>query len=77
MKLRYGAVCRGCSVDLPPGVFAVYDKVGKSVTCVGCIGEAPTAPVPESAAATVVPEPAPAEPPEVVVGVAGASARRE
>ena len=45
--------------------------------CLGCTGEAPVAPVPVSAAAPVVPEPVPVEEPEVVVGVAGASARRE
>ena len=77
MKLRYAGVCRGCGVEIPAGVIAVYDKVAKNVTCMGCTDEVPVAPDPVSAAALVVPEPVPAEEPEVVVGVAGASARRE
>ena len=77
MKLRYAGVCRSCGVEIPAGVIAVYDKVAKNVTCAGCTHEAPVAPVPVGAAAPVVPEPEPVDAAEVVVGVAGASARRE
>ncbi|HZJ05204.1 MAG TPA: nuclease-related domain-containing protein [Nocardioidaceae bacterium] len=77
MKLRYAGVCRSCGGEIPAGVIAVYDKVAKNVTCAGCTHEAPVAPVPVGAAAPVVPEPEPVDAAEVVVGVAGASARRE
>ena len=74
MKLRYDGVCRGCGAEIPAGVLAVYDKVAKNVTCVACTDETPMAPVPVS---PVVPEPVLVEEPEVVVGVAGASADRK
>jgi hypothetical protein len=77
MKLRYAGVCRRCGVEIPAGVVAVYDKVAKNVTCTECVDEAPVLPVPVSAAAPLIPEPVPVDEPEVVVGVAGASARRE
>jgi len=77
MKLRYAGVCRGCGAEVPAGVVAVYDRVAKNVTCVACTDTTPAAPVPVSPAVPVVPEPVPVDEPEVVVGVAGASARRE
>jgi Nuclease-related domain len=77
MKLRYAGVCRGCGAEVPAGVVAVYDRVAKNVTRVGCADRTPVAPVPVSPAVPVVPEPVPVDELEVVVGVAGASARRE
>jgi hypothetical protein len=77
MKLRYAGVCRICGVEVPAGVAAVYDKVAKNVACVACIDKTPVGPVPVSPVAPLVPEPVPVDEPEVVVGVAGASARRE
>lgn len=77
MKLRYAGVCRRCGVEIPAGVVAVYDKVAKNVTCIVCVNEAPVLPVPVTAAVPVVPAPVLVDEPEVVVGVAGASARRE
>jgi Nuclease-related domain len=76
MKLRYAGVCHGCGAEVPAGVVAVYDKVAKNVTCVPCTAKRPMAPGPVSPAVPVLPEPVPVEP-EVVVGVAGVSARRE
>src|SRR5665647_2549592 len=77
MKLRYAGVCHGCGAEVVAGVLAVYDKVAKNVTCVACTDTTPAAPMPASPAVPVVPEPGPVDEPEVVVGVAGASARRE
>jgi hypothetical protein len=84
MKLRYAGTCRDCGVEVPAGVLAIYDKVAKNVTCMGCTEPAPVAPVSVSATVPLVPEPvrvdepeAPVDEPEVIVGVAGASARRE
>ena len=77
MKLRYAGVCRSCDVSVPAGVVAVYDKVAKNVTCVACTDKAPLASVLVIPAVAVGPEPVPVEKPGVVVGVAGASARRE
>lgn len=69
MRLRYAGTCRVCSVELPKGSDAVYERSTKSVRCVSCV-------VPIAAAA----EPATqtdraAE--DVDSGVPGASARRE
>ena len=77
MKLLYAGVCRSCGVSVPAGVVAVYDKVAKNVTCVACTGKVPVASVLAIPAVAVGPEPGPVEEPGVVVGVAGASARRE
>jgi hypothetical protein len=46
MKLPYAGTCRGCGVEVPADVVAVYDKVAKNVTCLGCTDKAPEAPVP-------------------------------
>jgi len=82
MRLRYAGRCRACGQTLPAGTAAEYDRASKSVQCLGC-----TAP-----AATVAPPgPEPVEErslsgdgdashegePEVISGMAGASARRE
>ena len=77
MKLRYAGVCRGCGVEVPAGVLAVYDKVARNVTCLACTDLTAASPLPVSPALTALPEPVPVDEPEVVVGVAGASARRE
>jgi Nuclease-related domain len=77
MKLRYTGVCHGCGAEVPAGVLAVYDKVAKNVTCLACSAKRPMAPVPVSPAVPVLPGPVPVNEQEVVVGVAGASARRE
>jgi len=77
MTLRYAGKCRGCRLAVPAGVVAVYDKVAKNVTCMRCSDTSPSATAPVNGAVPVGPEPAPVDEPEVVVGVAGASARRE
>lgn len=76
MKLRYAGVCRICGVEVPAGVAAVYDKVAKDVICMGCIVK-PVTSGPVNAVVPVMLNPVPVDELEVVVGVAGASARRE
>jgi hypothetical protein len=76
MKLRYAGVCRICGVEVPAGVAAVYDKVAKNVICMGCIVK-PVASGPVNGVVPVMLNPVPVDELEVVVGVAGASARRE
>ena len=76
MKLRYAGVCRICGVEVPAGVAAVYDKLAKNVICMGCIVK-PVTSGPVNAVDPVMLNPAPVDELEVVVGVAGASARRE
>jgi hypothetical protein len=89
MRLRYAGRCRACGADLPAGTAAVYDRATKTVACLGCaIGSAPTEPdsvehqvVPPEDSGAAAPEPEPElallEEPDVVVGTAGSSARRE
>jgi len=77
MKLRYAGVCRGCGIQVPTGATAVYDKVDKKVTCLSCADEMPLAAAAVHAVVAEVSEAAPVDEQEVVVGVAGASARRE
>ncbi|MHB1474284.1 MAG: nuclease-related domain-containing protein [Dermatophilaceae bacterium] len=76
MKLRYAGVCRICGVEVPAGVAAVYDKMAKNVICMGCIVK-PVASGPVNVVVPVMLNPVPVDELEVVVGVAGASARRE
>lgn len=74
MKLRYAGVCRLCGNDLPAGADAVYERATKTVRCVHC---PPCSESAEGAPQAVV-EPASVDTPrELVVGVAGASARHE
>lgn len=85
MRLRYAGTCRGCSVALPAGEWAVYLREAKQVECLTC-HERPAPPIDESAngeppARDEVPAetngsttPLDAEP---TSGQAGASARRE
>jgi len=93
MRLRYAGRCRECSVDLPAGRTAVYDRVTKTVACLECAAApAPIAPMTSEPAGSDLealatadvptePEPEPPSPPseapDVVVGTAGASAQRE
>jgi Nuclease-related domain len=77
MKLRYAGVCRGCGFKVPADALAVYDKVAKNVTCLSCADETPVVSATVHAVVAAVPEPASLDEEEVVVGVAGASARRE
>lgn len=62
MRLRYPGTCRGCGTTLDAGTTAAYDRAARAVSCLPCHS------------ATPVPDP---EPPEVVSGTPGASARRE
>ena len=39
MRLRYAGRCSVCGTDLSAGTKAVYDRVGKTVRCVGCVHE--------------------------------------
>ena len=77
MKLRYAGVCRGCGFKIPAGALAVYDKVAKNVTCLSCADGTPVAPATAHPAVALSSEPVSLDEQEVVVGVAGASARRE
>lgn len=79
MKLRYAGACRDCGVEVPAGVVAIYDKVARNVTCMECTEQTVVAPVTAAATLPVVPEEAPVvvDETDVVVGVAGASARRQ
>ena len=77
MRLRYAGACRGCGVKVSAGVVAVYDRVARKVTCMGCTNNELVSPAPVSAALPMVPEPVREDGSEVVVAVAGASARRE
>ena len=82
MRLRYAGRCRTCGQTLSAGISAEYDRASKSVQCLGCTA---------TPASSVSPAPAPVEErslagdgdashagePEVIFGMAGASARRE
>ena len=71
MKLRYAGTCRVCQVEIPARAEAVYERATKSVRCFEHDST--------STGNRVLPEnqPAPGDVPDVDVGVAGASARRE
>ena len=69
MRLRYAGTCRVCSVKLPKGSDAVYERSTKSVRCVSCV-----VPIAAAAEPAIQTERA-AE--DVDSGVPGASARRE
>ena len=82
MRLRYAGRCRTCALALPAGTSAEHDRASKTVQCLGCAA----APAPAAQRATMPPEsPTSAvevgtlhnEEPEIVSGMAGASARRE
>lgn len=70
MKLRYAAVCRLCSTELPARTDAIYERSTKTVRCIECHSSPAdaTAPSAEHSQIVRVPED---------VGVAGSSARRE
>ena len=79
MRLRYPGTCRGCSVELPAGGWAVYFRDAKQVECLACseTGALPAEPAcddppPDTAEAGLPSKPEPPDP-----GHAGASARRE
>ncbi len=71
MRLRYAGTCRGCSVALPAGEWAVYLREVKQVVCLSCHA-APASQESQPAAD----EPVASEAPPAS-GQAGASARRE
>lgn len=76
MRLRYAGVCRVCGIELPAKTEAIYERLTKSVRCVGHDVRSPAAEA-QRVAEVVAPvlEPVLVETPES--GVAGASARRE
>lgn len=83
IRLRYAGKCRSCSVGLPAGVVAVYDRGSKTVTCAGCSGSEAVANAGASNAAHQMglladhDETLEAREMEISAGIAGASARRE
>lgn len=62
MRLRYPGTCRGCGATLDAGTTAAYDRAARAAFCLPC-HSVPPGQVPE--------------PPDVVAGTPGASARRE
>ena len=83
MRIRYAGRCSTCGVELPVGTRAAYDRETKSLTCSRCLPEQQPAPAEQI-------HPTSSEPfdsssgtgsgtdgSEVVLGVAGASAKRE
>lgn len=82
MRLRYAGSCSVCGSDLSAGTKAVYDRLSKTVQCVGCVVElgAPGAPeVVDVRDHIGQPQPDPAEHASLAgaSGTAGSSARRE
>jgi hypothetical protein len=85
MRLRYAGACSVCDVDLPAGQKAIYDRLAKTVRCVGCLPE--TGALADPVAVDVrdhVQEPPRHELPRheetaqtAEAGTAGSSARRE
>lgn len=70
MKLRYAAVCRLCSTELPARTDAIYERSTKTVRCIECHSSPADATAPLAEQSQIVPVPED-------VGVAGSSARRE
>lgn len=62
MRLRYPGTCRACGTALEAGTTAAYDRTTREVSCLAC----------HTTGSGETPEP-----PEVVSGTPGASARRE
>jgi hypothetical protein len=85
MRIRYAGRCRTCGRELPAGTLAAYDRDTKTLTCLNCLPEQQSATADVIHSTTAEPfdgsngERPGSEPdtPEVFVGVAGASARRE
>jgi hypothetical protein len=82
MRLRYAGVCRLCSVDLPAGQFAIYERSRKTVRCDGCPGARPDSPAAEPDVSGYGqsgddPTGDAAQQTVIASGVPGASARRE
>jgi Nuclease-related domain len=84
MRLRYAGRCRICAVELNPGTTAVYERETKTVVCLECTSDPPSArenasPIqsrPVDAPMIAGPESPPASF-EIFAGTAGASAKRE
>jgi hypothetical protein len=85
MRLRYAGRCRTCEVELAVGTVAVYERETKTVTCLACAPEQPSAtPEVDSPVAAErvggsesTPRESRLDNSEVIAGTAGASARRE
>lgn len=71
MRLRYAGRCRQCGVELAAKSDAIYERSTKTVRCVDC--QTTSAPANEPTEQSFTQSP----PPNLEVGVAGASARRE
>lgn len=80
MRLRYAGRCRVCDRELEAGASAIYERQTRTVLCLGCESERPSAVAPDAIATdpgapAITRELAPeAEP---FAGVAGGSAQRE